>query len=262
MSQTTGFREPSFPRSVRRMSRSSSSSLVVLVVFVVACGSKKEANPTAPAPTAAVKEPPAAAAPKPEPTPTPTEPTTPARKSIEATTDGVAGLSAATPITFAELKQLTGAKVTGPFPEKRGGLKASFVNVELGDQSVDVFFLGKPDRLAWFQISSYAPEQTTCVEGACLGDPLARAKALAGATCKANHDGQGFSASFDCGKPGSSLVVLGALPDDLRQDHQLGQKTEEFPIDELIAAKGVVGGFAWVASGATWAPGRYDEGDR
>jgi hypothetical protein len=64
------------------------------------------------------------------------------------------------------------------------------------------------------------------------------------------------------GPKGSSFIVLAALPDDVRQHHELTTQTAPFAIDRLIAANGTVAGVAWVARGATWTPIHYDEGDR
>jgi hypothetical protein len=227
------------------------SKLTIVAVALVAVAScKSNSEPNAPALQATAK-----------PVTTATTPAAaPARApSMEATRDGIWGIRASEPLTLAELKQRLPDAELGELLVARQGVGRKSVSVERGEVSVTFFFRTATAPFVWFEL---AGEQRICIDGACLGGALEGAATLAGPTCVANHDGQGFSATFSCGARGASFLTQAALPDDTRQDHPLGQTEKPFPIQELVAAHATVAAFVWVAPSQKWKPPTYDEGDR
>ena len=232
--------------------------LAITLLTVIAC--KDKAEPVAPGAQVASKPISNESAPIPTPSaPAEARDVAPPAPSQSISADGIWGVRATTPLTLTQLKsQLPDATFSGVFAENRGAGKKS-VQAMRGDVTVTFFFETPSKPFVWFELDG---RERLCVDATCIGDPLAKAAAHVGSRCVANHDGQGFSMTFTCGTPSGTFLVQAALPDDVRQDHPLGQATKPFPTQDLVAANATTVAFVWVAPSQTWSPSRYDEGDR
>jgi hypothetical protein len=235
-----------------------------LLALVLLAGCKGKDTPPAPPPAPPVT--PAAATP-PAPPPPPPAPPPPEdkRQKLEATREGTGGLSTKQALPLAELKKKHAApeyQVEPNLMKEKRGASTGWISLTSSDgATANIFFASPAKPFLWFELADFDGTLATCVEDVCQGDPIEAAKKLAGDTCTANHDGQGFSMTFACGDP-RSFVVLAALPEAVRQEHPLGQEKAPIAIDKLAEAKATVKGFAWVVPGATWAPSSHDEDDR
>ena len=168
-----------------------------------------------------------------------------------ATVAGIWDLRVDHPETFAALaKRYAGLEA---LPEKRGAARRS-VQIEHAAQFATVLFPKAKDRaFLWFESDT----EGVCAAGACVGAPLASITSVE-KDCKTHNAGQ--TIQFTCVVPSTPmLIVIYDQSGHVELDDPL---PDTVPFARLVRAKLAVGALAWVAPGATWASGSYDEGDR